>query len=96
MTIDWVQFATALLTGAATSALFFAGLGFGLRYAVRTDRPAAVLLMSSALRIALLLAVGWWVSRQGAAAFIGFSSAFLITRTVILAAMRPSLGAGRG
>jgi hypothetical protein len=88
--IDWTGLALGLLAGSAAAGLFFAGLALGLRLSRRRARPLAVLLPSAALRIALLLAAGWWVaSALGAAAAAGFALAFLIWRTLLVAAMRP-------
>jgi F1F0 ATPase subunit 2 len=94
MTPDWTMFALGLLGGAAASALFFGGLALGMRVALRAARPAGVLLLSAALRIALLLAVVWWVTGQGMAPLGGFALGFLAARFAILASQRPRLGPG--
>lgn len=88
--IDWSLFVTGLTIGVIASAVFFAGLGWGMRLALRTARPMAVLLPSAVLRIALLLIVGWWVATLGATAMLGFALGFVVLRTVLVAVLRPS------
>ncbi|WP_099826943.1 ATP synthase subunit AtpR [Oceaniglobus indicus] len=90
--IDWTLFATGVAFGGVAAALFFAGLGWGMRLALRAARPMAVLLPSAALRIALLLAAGWWVATLGAVAALGFALAFVATRTILVAVLRPAKG----
>ncbi|EPX78228.1 F0F1 ATP synthase subunit A [Litoreibacter arenae] len=87
--IDWTLFGFGALAGTFAAALFFAGLAFGMRLALRTARPTSVLLLSAALRIAALLGLVWWMTTQGLAALAGFALAFLVTRFVVLAFARP-------
>lgn len=49
--------------GLLVSGLFFAGLGWSLRWALRSRWPFLVLLPGFLLRAALLLATAWWLSR---------------------------------
>lgn len=88
---DWGILILGVAVGALASALFFAGLAFGMRVAMNTTHPALVLLLSAGLRIALLLAVGWFVARTGAWAFAGFAASFLLVRltVIIFARVRP-------
>lgn len=88
ITVDWVILGYGALAGAAAGALFFAGLAWGLRLALRSRRPMPVLLLSAALRIAALLCVGWLVAGQGITALAGFALAFLMLRFGILAFAR--------
>lgn len=90
ITIDWTLLAIGLGAGAVAAALFFAGLGLGMRLALRTAHPLAVLLPSAALRIALLLAAGWWVATLGAVALLGYALAFFVVRLVLVAVLRPA------
>ncbi len=94
MTPQWTALALGLLGGALASALFFGGLALGIRHALRTAHPTGVLLLSAAVRIALLLAAAWWVALQGLAPLTGFPLGFLLTRFAILASQRPRLGPG--
>ena len=88
--IDWTGFALGLAAGAGTGALFFAGLALGLRLALRARSPGAVLMLSGALRIAVLLGIGWLVAQIGASALAGFALAFLVVRfAAIVLARRP-------
>lgn len=87
--INWISLWLGLAAGAAVSALFFAGLAYGMRVAFGTARPAAVLLLSAALRIALLLGAGWLVAQAGAWALGGFALSFLLVRFVAIAFARP-------
>lgn len=89
--LDWMALGQGALLGALAAAVFFAGLAWGMRIALRQPRPAPVLLLSAALRIAALLAVGWWVAGQGAVALAGFALAFLVLRFAVLVfARRPT------
>lgn len=90
--LDWSLFAIGLLAGSAAAVLYFAGLAWGMRLALRRARPVAVLLPSAALRIAALLAAGWWIAGQGAFALAGFALAFVAARVVLLIALRPAEG----
>jgi len=88
--LDWGLVGLGALLGALASAGFFAGLAWGMRIALSQAHPTAILLVSAALRIALLLAVGLWVAGQGAAMLAGFALAFLAMRLCILVrAQRP-------
>ena len=85
---DYTLFGFGLLVGAVATAIFFAGLAWGMRLALHTARPVAVLLPSAAIRIALLLGAGFWVSQLGAVALAGFALAFLVVRFIVTSAMR--------
>lgn len=78
--IDWGALMLGLAAGAGVSTLFFAGLSFGMRIALRATQPTAILLLSASLRIALLLAVGWLVVQTGGWAFFGYAVSFLLVR----------------
>lgn len=93
--IDWAAFALGLLAGSAAGALFFAGLAIGMRLALRRARPAAILLLSAAIRIALLLAAGWGVAGLGATALAGFALAFTAVRFAVLTTLRVPAAEGR-
>jgi len=96
--IDGFALLLGLIVGASVSALFFAGLAYGMRIAFGTDRPAAVLLLSSGMRIALLLAAGWFVAKTGAWALGGFAVSFLLVRFIAttFARIRPKKEDGDG
>lgn len=87
---DYMAFGFGLGAGVVASVLFFAGLAWGLRVALRRARPVAVLLPSAALRIALLIGAGLWVSRLGTVAVLGFALAFVLVRLVMTRAMLPA------
>ena len=86
--IDWAMLGLGALTGAIAAALLLAGLALGMRLALGSSHPTPVLLLSSALRIAALLGVGWLVALQGVTALAGFALAFLLVRFGILAFAR--------
>lgn len=89
--IDWTAFALGTLAGVVAGALYFAGLAFGLRLALRGSRPMVVLALSALLRIAALLMVGWLTARVGGiVAVAGFALAFLATRLVAVALAKPA------
>ncbi|HEY9039164.1 MAG TPA: ATP synthase subunit I [Roseovarius sp.] len=87
--IDWIAFALGMLAGTVAGALYFAGLAWGVRLALRRGRTVAVLLPSAAIRIALLLAAGWATAQLGAAALAGFALVFLAMRFFLVAMVRP-------
>ncbi|MFP7571386.1 ATP synthase subunit AtpR [Marivita sp. S2033] len=86
--LDWTLVGLGAAAGAVAAALFFAGLAYGLRLALRSDHATPVLLLSAAVRIAALLGVGWLVAGQGPSALAGFVVAFLATRFGILVIAR--------
>ncbi len=88
--IEWNTFWIGLAAGAFGSSLYFAGLAMGMRLALQSDKPAVLLFISAAVRIALLLWLGSWVASQGSGALIGFALAFLVTRLIITALVRPA------
>lgn len=72
-----------LAIGTVISALFFAGLGLGMRYALRATNPVSLLMLSAAIRMAALLGVGWIVlGQRGAWALAGYALAFLLMRFI--------------
>jgi len=82
MIVDWPDALMGFGAGVTVSVLYFAGLAVSVRVALRSSRPAAVLLPSAVVRIGLLLAVGWLVT-DGATlvwAFAGYGVAFLLVR----------------
>ncbi len=80
---DWTAIWMGLAAGSAMSALFFAGLGLGLRLALRRAHPVGLLMLSAVLRMATLLGAGWLVVAQwGPWSLMGYGAAFLITRFV--------------
>jgi len=88
--LDLTALGLGAFLGLVTGAVFFAGLAWGMRIALSQPRPTPVLLVSAALRIAGLLAVGWWVAGQGVSALAGFALAFLMLRFAVLVfARRP-------
>ncbi len=88
--VDWTAFALGLMAGTGAGALYFAGLAWGVRLALQRRRAGSILLASSAIRIALLLAAGWGIAQLGVAALVGFAAAFMIVRFFLVAAMRPN------
>lgn len=88
LSIDWGSLTLGFLAGTLVSLLFFAGLAFGMRVAMRVTHTIAVLFVSAGVRIALLLAMSAVVASLGVAAAVGFASAFLLTRLVIVARVR--------
>ena len=92
--IDWGALMFGLVVGTGVSALFFAGLAFGMRIALRAARPTAILLLSASLRIALLLAVGWFVVQTGGWAFFGYAVSFLLVRYFAITFSRPQPARG--
>ncbi len=87
--LDWTGFLIGVLAGGTLGALFFAGLAWSMKIALRRPHPAAILLPSAVLRIAGLLAGGWVVAASlGGAGALGFALAFIGLRTILLARIR--------
>jgi len=86
MTVDWSAVLLGLAVGVAVSSLFFVGLAWGMKRALRSRQPEALLLLSATVRIAMLLGVGFWLATSSATAWpmAGFALAFLLVRTVAL------------
>ncbi|HAP51682.1 MAG TPA: ATP synthase subunit AtpR [Marinobacter adhaerens] len=82
MMIDWVSMLWGFGAGFAVSLVYFAGLAASVRFALGASRPVAVLLPSAAVRIALLLSVGWLVTAGATEvwAFVGYGAAFFVVR----------------
>lgn len=70
--------------GLASSSLFFAGLGWSLRRALRTRLPVLILLPSFLLRAALLLGAAAWLARSANPlwALPAYALAFFLVRSV--------------
>ncbi|WP_223423873.1 ATP synthase subunit AtpR [Tateyamaria pelophila] len=93
--LDWSAVALGLAIGVGTSALFFAGLGLGMRLALGTERPVNILALSAFIRITALLGIGWGVALSvGPFALAGFALAFFITRWVATAIVQAGVPAG--
>jgi len=87
--VDWNAVILGLLVGAVLSTAYFAGLGWGMRAALRANQPVKFLMLSAVVRIAALLGVGWAVVWQaGPWAFAGYAVAFFVVRTVSVALAR--------
>ncbi len=87
---NWGEFVLGLGIGAVVSAVFFAGLAIGMRVALRATATTAILLLSAGLRIALLLAVGWFVAQSvGGWGVFGYAVSFLVVRYVAITFAHP-------
>lgn len=86
ITVDWTALLTGLLAGLLMSVLFFTGLAWGMRLALRSVRPGGILLLSAFCRIALLLGVGFWLAAITANVWVpvGYGLAFLLTRLAVV------------
>lgn len=94
MTADWSATLIGFGVGVATSVLFFAGLMLGIRMALQVAHPTSVLLPSAALRIAILIGVGWVITGQGTDgwALAGYVVAFFLVRFAAIRVARVSQG----
>ncbi len=89
---DWTGLLIGTLAGGALGGLFFGGLAWGMKIALRRAHPTAILLPSAIVRIAVLLAGGWAVAEWlGVAGVLGFALGFLALRTIVLARIRAGL-----
>ena len=90
--VDWGAVAFGITIGTGMSAVFFAGLGFGMRLALRTARPVNILVLSAFVRIAALLGAVWGIAQfAGPFALIGFTITFFVTRTIVMTIARAQL-----
>ncbi|NND91879.1 MAG: ATP synthase subunit AtpR [Granulosicoccus sp.] len=94
--VDWTMVGFGLLAGAVASTLFFAGLAAGMKIALNSTSTTTILVLSALIRILLLLGAGSSVATLGPAATIGFAVAFLLTRYIIMAVVRPGTSRGPG
>jgi hypothetical protein len=93
--VDWTAVMLGLAVGTVIGAVFFTGLAFGMRLALRTQNPIGVLTFSAVLRIAALLGIGWIVVAQGGPwAAIGYGIAFFVVRFIATAFARIGAPAG--
>jgi len=94
---DWAALMLGLAIGAATSVVFFAGLRLGVRMAMRSSKPVGLLVLSSIVRIAALLGIGWLIAEQGGPwPLLGYAAAFVFVRFIAITIARvnaPSRGA---
>ena len=80
---DWTHSVIGLAVGTGIATLYFAGLAYGMRLALRTGAPLRVLSISAAARMAILLGMGWVVTLQyGPWAFVGYGAAFFVVRFI--------------
>jgi F1F0 ATPase subunit 2 len=72
--------------GLAASTLFFGGLGWGLRRALRARHPGPILALSFVLRAAVLLGVAGWLLRltHPLSSLPAYLLAFFLVRGVAL------------
>lgn len=94
--VDWTGLAWGALGGATAAALFFSGLAWGLRIALRRARPGPVLFASAVVRIGALLAAVWLVAGQGAWVLGGFGLGFVLMRLAVVTLARPPARTGAG
>ena len=92
MTVDWSAVLLGFAVGVPVSGLFFAGLAWGISHALRSRQPEALLLLSAAVRIAMLLSAGVWLAASSATAWpmAGYALAFLLVRLVAVLWARAS------
>ena len=72
-----------LAIGLVASLIFFAGLEWGMRRALRGTRPGLFLIGSFVVRALVLLGLGWWVVSMADTLWtgVGFLIAFFVVRT---------------
>ncbi|HUH37799.1 MAG TPA: ATP synthase subunit I [Spongiibacteraceae bacterium] len=84
--VDQDAILLGFLVGVPISAVFFAGLAWGMQLALRSARPGGLLLLSAACRIAMLLGVGFWLTTAESAgwALLGYGLAFFLVRLIAI------------
>ena len=80
--MDWNAMLLGLAVGVPISGLFFVGLAWGMRLALRSRRSGSLLLLSAACRIAMLLGIGFWIATSSTNAWplAGYAAAFFLVR----------------
>lgn len=92
---DWAQVIIGLCVGVVISTLYFAGLAYGMRIALRSGSPIHILSFSASLRIVILLSAGWFVTLQsGPWAFVGYGVAFFVVRFIATTVVRAGVPEG--
>lgn len=88
--MDWSAMLLGLAVGLPVSVLFFVGLAWGMRLALRSRRPGSLLLLSAACRIAVLLGIGFWTTTASSNAWplAGYALAFFLVRLVAIVRAR--------
>ncbi len=88
--MDWSAMLLGLAVGVPVSVLFFVGLAWGMRLALRSHRPGGLLLFSAACRIAVLLGIGFWITKASPNAWplAGYALAFFLVRLVAVSRAR--------
>ena len=89
--MNWIDIATGIAFGTVVGTIFFAGLGLGLRFALMTEKPGAVLFFSAVLRISFLLLAGLTIAQIGISSVAGFAAAFLVVRFLAVTWVRMPL-----
>ena len=86
MAVDMAELVLGFSVGALLSGCFFVGLAYGVRLALRSSRPATVLLISFVCRVSVLLASGYYlvIARGNAWSLAGFVMAFFLVRLVVI------------
>ena len=84
--MDWNAMLLGLAVGVPVSVLFFVGLAWGMRLALRSQRSGSLLLLSAVCRIAMLLAIGFWITTSSPNAWplAGYALAFFLVRMVAI------------
>jgi len=96
ITVNWTTLMLGGGVGTVVGALFFVGLAYGMRLALRSAAPVKLLALSAALRIISLLGVGWVVVTQGGPwAALGYAGAFFVTRIIATTLARITAPVGR-
>lgn len=83
---DWPMLASGFLLGLLVSGVFFAGLDWGIKLALKSSQPNARLLLSFVLRLALLLGVGFLLASMTSNlwSILGYAMAFFVVRFIAL------------
>jgi len=86
MPFEWTQVLFGVIVGIGMSTVYFVGLAYSVRIALRSGRSMLILTISATLRIAMLLGIGWLVtSYLGPWAIYGYGGSFFIARFVATA-----------
>jgi F1F0 ATPase subunit 2 len=87
---DFLALTISLAGGFGAGVIFFGGLWLTVRRLDRLRYPGVVFLLSSVARLALVLAVFWWLSRDGLPQLALCLTGFIIARFVLIRTVRKS------
>jgi len=82
--MDFQSLVAGFGLGGISSYAFFIGLQVTIQIAAKASHPAMLFALSAAVRIGVLLTVGYFVAKMSLESGVGFIVAFLLMRQVAI------------